>query len=62
MNAPGMTDIGYRSSTDVLLNCQCVKCGTWLAFEDRKFIDFEGGSHHCAGEPYGKQQQGELAL
>lgn len=61
MNA-GMTDIGYRSTLGMLLNVQCVKCGTWLAFEDRKFIDFQGGAHHCAGEPYGKVKPAELEL
>jgi len=58
----GMTDIGYRSSADVLLNLQCVKCGTWLGIEDEKLIDFEGGSHECAGEPFGKSNQRELDL
>lgn len=58
----GMTDIGYRTSTDVLLNVQCVKCGTWLGLEEGKLIDFQGSSHHCAGEPYGKKKQAELEL
>lgn len=56
----GMTETGYRSRANVLLNVQCVKCGTWLAFEDKKFIDYQGGAHHCAGEPYGKKKQTEL--
>lgn len=50
-----ITDIGYMSSCRLLLNIQCMTCGVWVAEEKKRFIEFDGMPHTCAGEPYGKR-------
>lgn len=57
-------ETGWRTSNGLLLNIVCL-CGVWVAEEKKRFIEFDGMPHSCAGEPYGKQpigQTGELVL
>lgn len=54
-----MTDIGYVTRCRLLLNLQCVKCGVWVAEEKRRFVEFDGMPHTCAGQPFGKRPNSE---
>ena len=53
----GMSDIGYRTRADVLLNIQCATCGVWVAVEGKRFIEYDGLPHACKGTPYGKAER-----
>lgn len=50
-----ITDIGYRTRCNLLLNIQCATCGVWVAQEKTRFVEFDGMPHRCAGVPYGKR-------
>jgi hypothetical protein len=60
-NGSMMTDIGYETRCNILLNVQCAKCGVWVAPDGKHLIEFDGRPHTCTGKPYGKRPGGEKA-
>lgn len=41
-------DIGWLSTTGVLLNAQCVQCRVWIGLDGRgRLLEFDGLPHRC---------------
>ena len=42
-----MTETGYVTRTNLLLNACCVKCRVWIAAGEKRDTEFDGFPHSC---------------